>query len=45
MHRISFGTKHAIGWLKYGQARAWITFGIAFIAFLVALAALLMVID
>lgn len=45
MRRISFGSKHAIGWLRYGQARVWITFSIAFIAFLVAVAALIMVID
>ncbi|MDF2838976.1 MAG: hypothetical protein K0S60_679 [Evtepia sp.] len=45
MRTISFGSKHATGWLKYGQVRVWVTFGIAFIAFVFALATLFMVID
>lgn len=43
MRMINFGSKHEAGWLRYGRARVWITFGIAFIAFLVSVIVLLMV--
>lgn len=44
MRMLSFGSKHAVGWLKYGQAHVWITFALAFLGFLAAVAALIIVI-